>query len=77
MNDLKTFQIKIVTLNVRGLNGPLKDGQFSDGYTIKKHISIFCKKPTAMKKQKPRGKQSGVERKKTQQRCHDFTESKV
>ena len=28
--------------------GPLKDGQFSDGYTIKKHISIFCKKPTAI-----------------------------
>ena len=42
--------------------GPLKDGQFLDGYTIKKHISIFCKKPTAMKKQKPCEKQSGVER---------------
>ena len=42
--------------------GPLKDGQFSDGHTIKKHISIFCNKPTAMKKQKPHGKQSGVER---------------
>ena len=44
------------------LAGPLKDGQFSDGYTIKKHKSIFCKKPTGMKKQKPRVKQSGVER---------------
>ena len=42
--------------------GSLKGGQFSDGYTIKKHISIFCKKPTVMKKQKLRGKQSGVER---------------
>ena len=42
--------------------GPLKGGQFSDGYTTKKRISIFCKKPIVMKKQKVCGKQSGVER---------------
>jgi len=42
--------------------GPPKGGQFSDGYTIKKCISIFCKKPIVMKNQKLLGKQSGVER---------------
>ena len=64
MNDLKTFQIKIVTLNVRGLNGSTKRRSIFRWLhnTIKKHISIFCKKPTVMKKQRPRGKQSGVER---------------
>lgn len=40
----------------------LKGGQFSDGYTTKKRIPTFCKKPIVMKKQKVCGKQSGVER---------------
>ena len=42
--------------------GPLKGGQFSDSYTTKKHISIFCKKRTVTKKQKLCGKQNGAER---------------
>ena len=47
MNDSNPIQIKIVTLNVRGLNKSIK--RRSDGYINKTHISIFYKKLTAMK----------------------------
>ena len=42
--------------------GPSKEGQLLDGYTIKTHIFIFCKRRIAMKNQKRSGKQNGAER---------------
>ena len=39
--------------------GPSKEGQLLDGYTIKTHIFIFCKRRIAMKNQKRSGNQNG------------------
>ena len=62
MNDLKTFQIKIVTFIVRGLNGSTKRRSiFRWLHNQKAHI-YFLQETYSDEKTKPRGKQSGVER---------------
>ena len=63
MNDLKTFQIKIVTLNVRGLNGSTKKRSiFRWLHNQRVHFYFLQETYSNEKKQKLCEKQIGVER---------------